>query len=124
MNMRLQGWQQFEYDLLGVLYWDVVQWTGVQDMNPYNSLYNVNHDWGAGEGILLYPGQPYGVKKPISSIRLENIFQAQEDYEYLVMLNNFVSQYNVLQPTRLLRPWDFPGKSTGVGCHCLLHFRV
>ena len=26
-----------------------------------------------------------------------------------------------LQPSRLLRPWDFPGKSTGVGCHCLLH---
>ena len=25
-----------------------------------------------------------------------------------------------LQLTRLLRPWDFPGKSTGVGCHCLL----
>ena len=25
-----------------------------------------------------------------------------------------------LQPTRLLRPWDFPGKSTRVGCHCLL----
>ena len=25
-----------------------------------------------------------------------------------------------LQPTRLLCPWDFPGKSTGVGCHHLL----
>ena len=25
-----------------------------------------------------------------------------------------------LQPTRLLRPWDLPGKRTGVGCHCLL----
>ena len=25
-----------------------------------------------------------------------------------------------LEPTRLLHPWDFPGKSTGVGCHCLL----
>ena len=25
-----------------------------------------------------------------------------------------------LQPTRLLRPGDFPGESTGVGCHCLL----
>ena len=24
------------------------------------------------------------------------------------------------KPTRLLHPWDFPGKSTGVGCHCLL----
>ena len=25
-----------------------------------------------------------------------------------------------LQPTRLLCPWDFLGKSTGMGCHCLL----
>ena len=25
-----------------------------------------------------------------------------------------------LQPTRLLCPWDFPGKSTGVGCHTSL----
>jgi len=29
-----------------------------------------------------------------------------------------------LQATRLLRPWDFPGKSTGVGCHCLLRFNT
>ena len=25
-----------------------------------------------------------------------------------------------LQPTRLFRPWDSPGKNTGVGCHFLL----
>ena len=25
-----------------------------------------------------------------------------------------------LYPTRLLHPWNFPGKSTGVGCHFLL----
>ena len=25
-----------------------------------------------------------------------------------------------LRPTRLLHPWNFPVKSTGVGCHCLL----
>ena len=30
------------------------------------------------------------------------------------------SQPYGLQPTRLLHPWDFPGKSTGVGCCCLL----
>ena len=29
-----------------------------------------------------------------------------------------------LQPTRLLCPWNFPGKSTGVGCHCLLRVLV
>ena len=27
------------------------------------------------------------------------------------------SRLHGLQPTRLLHPWDFPGKSTGVGCH-------
>ena len=31
---------------------------------------------------------------------------------------------NRRQPTRLLRPWDFPGKSTGVGCRCLLQTRT
>ena len=30
------------------------------------------------------------------------------------------SQPHGQQPTRLLHPWDFPGESTGVGCHCLL----
>ena len=29
-----------------------------------------------------------------------------------------------LQPISLLHPWDFPGKSTGVGCHGLLWAKV
>ena len=29
-----------------------------------------------------------------------------------------------LPGSSLLCPWDFPGKSTGVGCHCLLPGRV
>ena len=28
---------------------------------------------------------------------------------------------NPIEPVRLLCPWDFPGKNTGVGCHFLLH---
>ena len=32
---------------------------------------------------------------------------------------NHVQLFSTL-PARLLCPWDFPGKSTGVGCHCLL----
>ena len=42
----------------------------------------------------------------------------------LLLLSRSVMSNSVrphgLQPTRLLHPWDFPGKSTGVGCHCLL----
>ena len=33
---------------------------------------------------------------------------------------SYSSRPHGLQPTRLLCPWDFPGKRTGVGCHCLL----
>ena len=48
----------------------------------------------------------------------------QKDTEWLhqwscsVMSNSLRS--HGLYPTRLLHPWDFPGKSTGVGCHCFL----
>ena len=31
-----------------------------------------------------------------------------------------MSDLVILWTTGLLRPWDFPGKSTGVGGHCLL----
>ena len=33
------------------------------------------------------------------------------------------SAHGIFQ-ARLLRPWDFPGKSTGVGCHCLLLSKI
>ena len=35
-----------------------------------------------------------------------------------VMSDSF--QHHGPWPARLLRPWDFPGKNTGVGCHFLL----
>ena len=34
-------------------------------------------------------------------------------------MSNSMQPYG-LQPTRLLCPWDSPGKNTGVGCHALL----
>ena len=43
----------------------------------------------------------------------------------LCMLSHLSHVHSVwpygLQPTRLLCPWDFPGKNTGVGCHALFH---
>ena len=35
------------------------------------------------------------------------------------VVSNSLRPYGLL-PTRLLNPWDFPGKSTGVDCHFLL----
>ena len=34
--------------------------------------------------------------------------------------NGYVVQPQGLEPTRLLCPWDFPGKNTGAGFHVLL----
>ena len=34
------------------------------------------------------------------------------------VISNYL-QLHRLQPTRLLCPWNFPGKNTGVGCHFL-----
>ena len=35
------------------------------------------------------------------------------------VVSNFLLPHG-LQPARLLCPWNFLGKNTGVGCHCLL----
>ena len=32
------------------------------------------------------------------------------------VVSNYLHPHG-LQPTRLLCPWDFPGKDTGAGCH-------
>ena len=32
----------------------------------------------------------------------------------------YLTLCDLMEPARLLCPWDSPGKSTGVGCHCLL----
>ena len=43
-----------------------------------------------------------------------------EEWKWSCSVMSDSSRPHELQPTRLLCPWDFPGKSTGVGCHCLL----
>ena len=44
----------------------------------------------------------------------------REKWKWSRSVGSDSSRPHGLKPTRLLRQWDFPGKSTGVGCHCLL----
>ena len=41
--------------------------------------------------MLLYPGVKYGLKTPISSIRFEQLFHGQQDYEYFYMLDAYLT---------------------------------
>ena len=43
-----------------------------------------------------------------------------EKWKWIRSVVSDSSRPHGVQPTRLIHPWDFSGKSTGVGCHCLL----
>ena len=64
---------------------------------------------------LGFSGQEYWTGLPLPSPMHES-----EKWKWSRSVVSDCSWPHGLQPTRLLRPWDFPGKSTGVGCHCLL----
>ena len=57
-----------------------------------------------------------------SGLPFPSPMQESEKWKWSRSVVSNSSRPHGLQPTRLLRPWDFPGKSTGVGCHCLLHY--
>ena len=52
----------------------------------------------------------------IKSKFLSMLFNA---FFFFLFVSNSVRP-RIRQPTRLPRPWDSPGKNTGVGCHFLL----
>ena len=57
-----------------------------------------------------------------NGVPLPSPMHASEKWKWSRSVVSDSSGPHGLQATRLLRPWDSPGKSTGVGCHCLLPF--
>ena len=55
-----------------------------------------------------------------SGLQFPSPMHKTENWKWSRSVVSDSSRPHGLQPTRLLRPWDFPGKSTAVGCHCLL----
>ena len=55
-----------------------------------------------------------------SGLPFPSPMQESEKWKWSRSVVSDSSRPHGLQPTRLICPWDFPGKSTGVGCHCLL----
>ena len=56
-----------------------------------------------------------------SGLPFPSPMQESEKWEWSCSVMSDSERPHRLQPTRLFCPWDFPGKSTGVGYHCLLH---
>jgi len=77
-------WISWHFNITGFLYWSSIWWSG------YKTLQGVweapafrNNFWG--EGMLVYPGQPVGIKGFVPSIRLKLYREAAEDYEYMTL---------------------------------------
>ena len=56
-----------------------------------------------------------------SGLPFSSPMQESEKRKWSHSVMSYSSWPHGLQPIRLPSPWDLPGKSTGVGCHCLLH---
>ena len=74
--------------------------TGEPGRLPSMGSHRVRHDWSDLAGIPLPP--PNLNDEPAAAKSLQSCPTARP------------------QPTRLPRPWDSPGKNTGVGCHFLI----
>ena len=70
---------------------------------------------------LLGPSLGFSRQEHWSGLPFLSPMHETEKWKWSRSVKSNSSRSHGLQPSRLLRPWDFPGKSTGVGCHCLLH---
>lgn len=88
VSARSVGWMMSEYDVVGNLYWAVSVYASYNGVayHPLEDYYNGSaerfHDCN-GDGYLFYPAAPYGLDKPVASLRLEAIRDGNEEYELL-----------------------------------------
>jgi len=80
---RVAPWLNRRYGITGLLYWSTVYWRS-PDRNPWDDP-GFRIRWN-GDGALFYPGQDAGIDGPVASIRLKNLRDGMEDYEYFAIL--------------------------------------
>jgi hypothetical protein len=122
---RIPAWLNRQYDITGLLYWTTSGW--YNDISPWmfpvlGPWYSENEDpteydtrYFNGGGILFYPGLDAGFDGPVASIRLKNIREGLEDYEYFAILDENGEKEFVEYMVNQVCPewWDFtkdPGK--------------
>ena len=66
-----------------------------------------------------FPSLGFSRQEHWSGLPFPSPMHESEKWKWSHSVVSASSNRHGLQPTRLLRPWDFPGKSTGVGCHTL-----
>ncbi len=90
MYVRMSGFQMYQEDVTGVLYYATTDYRG---NNPYYLMdYLAAGVPAYGNGILLYSGARHGVDGPIGSVRLDYIRDSFEDYMYLKLAERTIGE--------------------------------
>lgn len=79
---RILMWQQKSLDFTGLLYWGVNYYNIANPWETANTYKNFDE---AGDGMLIYPGGYIGLDEPVATIRLVNIADGMEDYDYFAL---------------------------------------
>ncbi len=87
---RTPTWINYQYGISGILYWALTY----RERDDWNPVFRLRFN---GDGYLMYPGVPCGVNGPVSSIRLKNIRESMEDYEYLHLYEKLAGREAVLK---------------------------
>lgn len=79
-------WQCKMLNCTGMLGWCINYWN--VDDYYHDTMANVLTAPGVywGDGMMIYSGAPFGLDRPISTLRLENLRDGIEDYQMLCML--------------------------------------
>lgn len=93
MDARILPWMAFQHRVDGFLFWHVNLWSGsfrLDESTCYQADFKPVECAGAvGDGQFTYPG----VNGPLPSIRLANIRDGSEDYDYLFMAGDKARPY-------------------------------
>ncbi len=93
--MRLIGWICYFYKAEDFLYYSIGNWSrnGNKGEKPYPATaWNMQHvNAYNGEANLIYPAEHY-LMDPLSSVRMENLRDGFEDYEYFKLLADAFSK--------------------------------
>jgi len=102
---RVPTWINYQYDITGLLYWSTVTtviepWSNPAFAHPRH--YN-------GGGFLFYPGVPCGIDGPVISMRIKNLRDGMEDYEYFMILERLSDKKTVKKIIDAIAPdwWNF-----------------
>ena len=80
IDHRILFWMAWKYGIEGMLYWQTTFWRRVDPWKDSETFSTVH-----GDGCLFYPSKTFPIKV-VPTIRLENIRDGVEDYDYHAIL--------------------------------------